>query len=264
MPIRRIGRARFPDFSVGQGSIRGDRGGFRVGSMPGIPSLVSFPGRREKAVLPAPSDRRDVVPVFSGVPMVLEQKMKAQAGTLFQTDNVRQTANGRWCVGNICGLTVSGRDQLLKEQGRAAFPPTIPAVKKTPGILDTINSIIQKKPMALDLGSLLGDLGTAYIGARYGGTTNVGNPTIIPREAFQPNFMQTAELGGIPGIEVIPEAGYTPGACWNPKAKCGAGGWVKRRRRRKRLATASDIKDLVSLKSVFGKGEGLKTWIATH
>lgn len=38
----------------------------------------------------------------------------------------------------------------------------------------------------------------------------------------------------------------------------------KCRRRRKRLATVSDIKDLAALKAVLGNGEAFKTWIATH
>ena len=37
----------------------------------------------------------------------------------------------------------------------------------------------------------------------------------------------------------------------------------KQRRRRKRLATTSDIKDLAALKSVLSPAD-LKTWIATH
>lgn len=37
-----------------------------------------------------------------------------------------------------------------------------------------------------------------------------------------------------------------------------------RRRRRRRLATLSDIRDLAALKSVLGNGEAFKTWIATH
>lgn len=37
-----------------------------------------------------------------------------------------------------------------------------------------------------------------------------------------------------------------------------------KKRRRKRLATVSDIRDLAALKSVLGNGEAFKTWIATH
>ena len=37
-----------------------------------------------------------------------------------------------------------------------------------------------------------------------------------------------------------------------------------KRRRRRRLATASDIRDLSSLKSILGNGETFKMWIATR
>lgn len=70
----------------------------------------------------------------------------------------------------------------------------------------------------------------------------------------------------VPFVDVIPEqqAG-TKGMVWNPRANCGQGGWVKsRRRRRRRLATVSDIKDLAALKSVLGQGKAFETWIATH
>jgi len=39
---------------------------------------------------------------------------------------------------------------------------------------------------------------------------------------------------------------------------------VKRRRRRKRLATKSDIADLAALKSILGGGKALDAWIATR
>ncbi len=46
---------------------------------------------------------------------------------------------------------------------------------------------------------------------------------------------------------------------------CGNWKWVKKRRRRsKRLASASDIKDLSALQGVLGNGKNLTTWIATH
>lgn len=38
----------------------------------------------------------------------------------------------------------------------------------------------------------------------------------------------------------------------------------KYRRRRRRLATKSDIKDLASLKGIVGQGKVMETWIATH
>lgn len=49
------------------------------------------------------------------------------------------------------------------------------------------------------------------------------------------------------------------------KYTCGEWKWVKKRkRRRKRLATSSDIKDLSSLKGVLGGGKSFDLWIATH
>lgn len=44
----------------------------------------------------------------------------------------------------------------------------------------------------------------------------------------------------------------------------GAASKVKCRRRRRRLATHSDIKDLAALKAVLGSGKAFDTWIATR
>lgn len=49
------------------------------------------------------------------------------------------------------------------------------------------------------------------------------------------------------------------------KKHCGTYRWVKRgRRRRKKLATVGDIRDLGALKSILGNGKAFSTWIATH
>ena len=47
-------------------------------------------------------------------------------------------------------------------------------------------------------------------------------------------------------------------------AIAGAASRVKCRRRRRRLATHSDIKDLAALKAVLGSGKAFDTWIATR
>jgi hypothetical protein len=41
-------------------------------------------------------------------------------------------------------------------------------------------------------------------------------------------------------------------------------GKVKCKRRRRRLATHSDIKDLAALSAILGKGKLLETWVATR
>lgn len=100
-------------------------------------------------------------------------------------------------------------------------------------------------------------LGSAYIDARY------GQPQV------QPAFNLPSP--GLPFVDVIPEPGPsgsancgTKGQVWDPNANCGQGKWIKRRkRRRQRLATSSDIKDIGALKSVLGP-TALNAWIATH
>ena len=126
--------------------------------------------------------------------------------------------------------------------------------------------------MSLDLGNLLGTLGSQYISARYGQPRPpaVTAPTILPQGpragvAAQPVLLETLpEMAG---------QAYDYFFTDEQKAQLGNGNMridpvtgrlcKKQRRRRKRLATTSDIKDLAALKSVLSPAD-LKTWIATH
>lgn len=102
----------------------------------------------------------------------------------------------------------------------------------------------------MDLGSIITGLGSSYIAARY---------SQQPIQA-QPAF-------GVPFVDVIPETdSHQCGRqLWDPKANCGQGKWIKKsRKRRKRLASRSDLKDLAALKGVLGGGKAFETWIATH
>ena len=107
----------------------------------------------------------------------------------------------------------------------------------------------------MDLGSLVADLGTAYFNAKYQQQT----PTIQP--AFNP-----LDDIGVPFVDVIPQAPTANcGGSMVYKKVCGQYKWVNQKRRRKsRLATRSDLKDLAALKGVLGQGKLLETWIATH
>ncbi len=76
-----------------------------------------------------------------------------------------------------------------------------------------------------------------------------------------------AAPGGGGGTTVIPGTGGPVGGACGPTMiyNSRTGKWTqKRRRRRRQLATASDIKDLNSLIAVFGNGKALQSWIATH
>lgn len=143
--------------------------------------------------------------------------------------------------------------------------------------------------MSLDLGNLLGNLGSQYISARWGTPSQpvVTNPPFMPQGpragVLNPTPVSTAMdmLGITPYAEML---GYqsgngstlpipTPGDvtitgnCPPPSycvdGKTGKVTIKQKRRRRRRLATSSDIRDLSSLKSVLSPAD-LKMWIATH
>jgi hypothetical protein len=130
--------------------------------------------------------------------------------------------------------------------------------------------------MSLDLGGLLGTLGTSYIEARYGGprAPQVMAPTIRaqgPRAgvAAQPVLLETLpEMAGdvydyFFTDEQKQSLSQMPNAKVQVDPRTGQVSVCRNRRRRKRLATTSDIKDLAALKSVLSPAD-LKTWIATH
>ncbi len=127
--------------------------------------------------------------------------------------------------------------------------------------------------MSLDLGNLLGTLGSQYIQARY------GQPPVP--QVMAPTFQAQGPVAGALTPVLTPPVAAGLGAAAgelydfftdDQKAKLGKGMQIdpitgrlcrKQRRRRKRLATTSDIKDLAALKSVLSPAD-LKTWIATH
>lgn len=128
----------------------------------------------------------------------------------------------------------------------------------------SISPIKQTGAKSMDLGDLIGTLGTELIKAKYSPSTVMG-PQPAGYTFPTSGALATTPALGVPFVDVIPEAGDCGRAkVWNPRANNGAGKWINRsRRRRKRLATSSDIRDIGALKSVLSPAE-LKTWIATH
>lgn len=137
--------------------------------------------------------------------------------------------------------------------------------------------------MSLDLGGLLGTLGTSYIEARYGGprAPQVTAPTIVAQGPNTLGLPVTQPIQAMPAL-AAPAAGalgYLAGEAYDYLTEPGAPGCTppsycvdgktgkvtikQKRRRRRRLATSSDIRDLSSLKSVLSPAD-LKMWIATH
>jgi len=143
--------------------------------------------------------------------------------------------------------------------------------------------------MSLDLGNLLGNLGSQYISARWGTPRQpqVTQPTMRPQGPRAGMALaQPVDYGNLPGWGDVIDWGtglFTPeqqqqlapapggvtiqGNCPPPSycvdGKTGKVTIKQKRRRRRRLATSSDIRDLSSLKSVLSPAD-LKMWIATH
>jgi len=129
-----------------------------------------------------------------------------------------------------------------------------------------------RQTMSLDLGNLLGTLGSSYIQARYGGPRQpqVMAPTIRAQGpqagiAAQPVLLDEARdlYEYFFTDEQKQSLSQMPNSKMQVDPRTGRVSLCKNRRRRKRLATTSDIKDLAALKSVLSPAD-LKTWIATH
>lgn len=126
--------------------------------------------------------------------------------------------------------------------------PTFPIQLINAGATDA-----PKRPtMALDLGNLIADLGGQFIKAKF--TPPPFSGPIQTQSALQPldNIFDLVGDAFATGdvVQIDPRTGVASKKC-------------KPRRRRKRLATVSDIRDLASLKSILSPAD-LKTWIATH
>ena len=136
--------------------------------------------------------------------------------------------------------------------------------------------------MALDLGSIIRDLGSQYIETRFGTPREImvadqsplggGGGYVIPRGGVGTDIIPRSTLpvflGAAPGV-VGKIAGILGGLGLGLAADEIAGvaaaiGKVKCKRRRRRLATHSDIKDLAALSAILGKGKLLETWVATR
>jgi len=127
--------------------------------------------------------------------------------------------------------------------------PTTPINPSSPGGTD------------MDLGTLATDLLTTW------GTAAIANKYNNNAQAPSVQQVDFGDYFDIPGVDIVPQP---------PTASCGGGApvykkvcgqykWVhSKKRRRKRLATQSDLKDLAALKGILGNGKAFETWIATH
>ncbi len=249
-PVYRPGNLSNADFSVGQTT-----GFYRPVIEPSIEILrvVSTPPRPPTPPLPPEIDRRDTTQIEKVVPVGV-----AVTGARIYTLKIGATVY----KGTLQDLGVQANDPRLIEN---QMGPQNPRPSLPPQILNP--PILNNKPKGgpMDLGDLLGQLGTQYLNVKY------NQPQVLP-SYNQPQVMPAGNFPsvGIPGYDLIPESGVSGDACnrgASPvyKKVCGTYKWVvPKRRRRKALVTQGDLKGLAALKGVLGGGKAFETWIATH
>lgn len=215
----------------------GNRPGISVGRG-GVPVLKSRPG------LPELSKQSPGTPTIARSPLF--EPPIGQNQTQNQS-NVQMVVVDNWfdwhkvkSEGGTVTLRREGVDYDIVWDGsteRKIAHETVPVPLVKPAIKTTAQG------GSMDLGDLLGkglDLYSQYQQIKY------AQPTATP---VQQPTIQTADFDwgvepDIPFIDVV------------KKKRC--------RRRRRRLATKSDLGDLAALKAILGNGEAFKAWIATH
>lgn len=202
-----------------------------------------------------PNRRPKLIPV-SGVPKILEPKYNP---------SLRIPSKAAGPAPAPKQVIVPGMPSTYPPKNPRILTPYPKPVPKPTGVLDQIidlikpNDFLKEKPVAIDLGNLLS------VGLGYARDVAVARaqPVYDP-QGFNPWSNVPLDQRGYIGPGEIAEAPGT-GTCLPPGYKFDkCGNVVKvRRRRRRRLATSSDIKDLAALSSVT-TGVEKKTWIATH
>jgi hypothetical protein len=194
-------------------------------------------------------------------------------------------------VGNAAAQFAAA--QVLGQSARAQIaqiPQPVPQTFAAQGP-QTLEPLVQKgtNTMSLDLGNLLGNLGSQYISARWGTprgpqvlsstmqaqgpVAGVLNPQqvssvsdmlgLTPYQEMLGFGQGSAPVPTIPTPGDVTITGNCPPPSYCVDGKTGKVTIKQKRRRRRRLATSSDIRDLSSLKSVLSPAD-LKMWIATH
>lgn len=239
-------RVTRPNVPLGQGTFPVFGPGY------GLPIIYASPGPAPQAGISQPTDRRDQPPNQEGVHVNGEgQLVILGPGAAPNTTRVMK--------GKITYTVPTDMLDLIRMRPftKGEVPTSSGRGPGTPAYVPVI--IDQEEPMSLI--DAVVDLGTAYFASQqpaYNPTMGLAAPggTVVVGGALP---AQT------PSYESIcPTGSGNKGMIWDPNANCGAGKWIKRRkRRRQRLATASDIKDIGALKSVLGP-KALGAWIATH
>jgi hypothetical protein len=215
----------------------------------GVPTLVPRTAQNPQGLLPT-TDRRDIPPPYQAV-----------------VQNIQQTAGDRpMDLSSILGgikdvartyYDVRAMGQPVKQPGPTQREIMLQQMLRGGGLTRNV--------AASGVGQGLLNYGIAEAGGWVGDLWDWGVETWD--EAF----------GDAPQQQFLPRANGNGGgqmACAELNPANVVYKWdaatqqytprKKYRRRRRRLATKSDIKDLASLKGIVGQGKVMETWIATH
>lgn len=241
VPRRILDRGiRISDVSVGIGSNIKERAHIEP---PGaiIPPVVESATLGTEIALPAQIDRRDITPIQEELPVPLADWMKP--GATFE-----QIQAGRAAAILAGGIGAGSVPQVYGVISPTALPTrvlqSLPTNIKDIGIMGPLQA---SPPLGGDnmfdtttgFWSQVGDIATDYLRGQ-----------VFPQEVQQQFLPASAQGGQVQQFD-------TP---IGPVLVCRP----KRRRRRKRLATKSDLSDLAALKGILGAGKMMEVWIATH
>ena len=197
-------------------------------------------------------------------------------------------------VGDAAKQSGAGVPVMVAPPARVSTGPVFSAAQSTSGQQTAPNqTFIPTQPITkrqtMDLGNILKDLATTYITTRYGQRPYMGQPNAAFNQYGYVPAVQPVDTYGVTpayagpliagGARMIGRMGFGSTADKIGYAIAGLGlgiaaedvaeiaavaSKVKCRRKRRRLATHSDIKDLAALKAVLGTGKAFDTWIATR
>jgi len=198
-------------------------------------------------------------------------------------------------VGDAAKQPSAGVPALVSRPARIATGPVLSTIKPSGRQQTTPNqTFVPTQPTSprttMDLGNIITQLGSAYITARYGQPRPPSpypgaRPIMVSDEFGVDRGLPSVGLGGpvvgarpVSLLPALPGAASTAGKIALNMAAAlgiteitedlliaaGAAAKTKCRRKRRRLATHSDIKDLAALKAVLGTGKAFDTWIATR
>ncbi|AXH79366.1 MAG: hypothetical protein [Circular genetic element sp.] len=264
MPIvqDRDGRGRVFQSGLGNASVFGQRLQYDYRFRAGITAALRA-GTRPQISMGPPIDRRDV----AVEPRRSVSQVRSEP-TIFATPPF---------AGPIAG------SNQAPNQGIVPIPQRVTSV---------LPRETQTGEHTMDLGSIIRGLGEQYITTRWGTPDRaiMGDGRTAPIAATPVSYPAGVGAGMVtPALAPLALAGGAARGIYgflagSSKAKIAAylGGLglalsadeialmaadlskVKCKRRRRRLATHSDIKDLAALSAVLGKGKLLETWVATR